>query len=193
DINNNYGGPLPNDPMDPDTGPNNQQNYPDNVTVLQSGGNTTIGFTLNSTPSRTFHIEFFDNPKAPALPAGQQYRGDTFVTTDASGNSPSGSSLTLGGLTNFIALTATDTTTGDTSELSAVGTFTATPAVSMSASLLDFGTFPVNQTSAPQTVTLTSVGSAPYQIRTFDSTSACSGAAVCVGGDFTCTLGCNTT
>jgi len=200
DINNNYGGPLPNDPMDPDTGPNNQQNYPDNVTVNQAGGNTTIGFTLNSLPNTTFHIEIFDNPSAPALPAGQQYRADTFLTTDASGNSPPGSSFTLGALTNFITLTATVckdgpascSSPGDTSEFSAVGTFTATPAVSMSASVLDFGTFPIGQTSAPQTVTLASVGTAPYQISAIGPT-ACSSAPVCVGGDFTCTVGCNTT
>jgi len=192
DINNNYGGPLPNDPMDPDSGPNNQQNYPGTVAVTQSGGNTTIGFTFNSTPSRTFHVEIFDNPSVPALPAAQQYRGDTFVTTDANGNAPPGSSFTLGGLTNFITLTATDTTTGDTSELSPVGTFVPVPAVSMSASSLDFGTLTIGQTSAPQTVTLTSTGSAPYHINAFDSQGTCYGGPVCVGGDFTCSFGCST-
>src|SRR5262249_51379459 len=58
DINNNYGGPLPNDindcspnpGSDCDGGPNNQQNYPDNVTVVAGPPGTTIGFTLKSTP-----------------------------------------------------------------------------------------------------------------------------------------------
>src|SRR5439155_6849755 len=123
-------------PPDSDGGPNNQQNYPDITAVNQAGGATTIGFNLYSTPSRTFHVEIFDHPAMPAHPAGKQYRADTFLSTDVNGYAPG--SFPLGSLPNYTTLPATDTTSGDTSEYSPVGTFTPTPAVSMSASSLDF-------------------------------------------------------
>jgi parallel beta-helix repeat protein len=197
DINNNYGGPLPNDPGDGDTGvPNNQQNYPTIDSVVQSGGNTIVSFTLDSAPSSNYHIEFFENP-AMGAPAGRTYLADTFIPTGAVPGPVSGS-LTITGLHNYISLTASVSTTagpgvvGDTSEFSPMGAFTGTPGVSLSSTALDFGSTPVGSSSSMQSVTVSSVGTAPYQINTFDSSSSCYGGPFCYGGGFTCSTTCST-
>ena len=110
-----------NDLDDVDTGPSGLQNFP-----VLSGAATnaatqiTITGSLNSTPSRTFRIEFFSNPAADAPSGhgeGQTYLGFVDVTTDAGGdiafvttvaaNVPVGASITA---------TATDLTTNETSE-----------------------------------------------------------------------------
>jgi len=72
------------------------------------GSDTTISFTMDSNPSTTFHVEIFDNPAAGA-PAGKTYRADTFITTNGSGLASG--SFTIGGLTDHISLTATNTAT----------------------------------------------------------------------------------
>ncbi|MGH3090634.1 MAG: Ig-like domain-containing protein [Rubrobacteraceae bacterium] len=79
--------PLPNDPQDPDTGPNNQQNYPVLTSASSSGGSTTVAGTLDSTPSRDFTLEFFSSPSCDASGngEGETFLGSTDVTTDAGG------------------------------------------------------------------------------------------------------------
>src|SRR5262245_48734040 len=53
-------GVTPNDPLDPDGGPNDLQNFPVlNATTLEPGGNRTVTGTLDSTPNTNFRIEFF--------------------------------------------------------------------------------------------------------------------------------------
>src|SRR5258706_7143622 len=196
DINNNYGGPLPNDAGDGDIGPNNQQNYPTIDSVVQSGGNTTVSFTLDSAPSSVYHIEIFENP-AMGAPAGRTYLADTFLPTGAVTGAVSGS-FTIGGLHNFISLTASVSTplapavVGDTSEFSPMGAFTGTPGASLSSASLDFGSIPVGSSSSAQSVTVSSVGTAPYKITSFDSSSTCSGGPFCYGGGFTCSTTCAT-
>ena len=56
--------PTPNDVQDPDTGNNNLQNFP----VITNISGTTITGTLNSTPSTTFVLDFYENnvPNAAA-------------------------------------------------------------------------------------------------------------------------------
>ena len=82
----NRDGVTPNDilPGDPDTGPNNLQNFPVLTSVSSSGGTTTINGTLNSTPNTTFRIEFFANDMLDPSGngEGQIFLGSTSVMTD---------------------------------------------------------------------------------------------------------------
>lgn len=67
------GGVTPNDPRDPDTGPNTLQNFP----VITSAGATAIKGTLNSRPRKTFTVQLFSSP-APNFPTGFG-EGETFI------------------------------------------------------------------------------------------------------------------
>ena len=79
-------GVTPNDPGDADIGPNDLQNYP----VLTGATPVSVAGTLNSTPDRTFTLEFFSNSECDPSGYGE---GETFqpttapatVTTDGSG------------------------------------------------------------------------------------------------------------
>jgi titin len=73
---------TPNDAADPDPGPNLLQNFP----VLTAATSTTVGGTLNSTPGRTFVLEFFAGGAAAGQ--GQTFLGSTTVTTDATTGTP---------------------------------------------------------------------------------------------------------
>src|SRR5215217_5514 len=136
-------GVTPNDPTDPDTGPNRLQNYPDITSAQTLGGGTSINGTLNSTPSRkvrrhhrtriirqTFIIQFFSSPEDPpnsgkndpsGYGEGKTFLGQIEVKTDRQGNaSPSPFSFGVNrDLSNqVITATATNKKTGDTSEFS---------------------------------------------------------------------------
>ena len=123
-------GPTPNDPGDPDTGPNNLQNYP--VITDARQGSTIIQFTLNSTPSTTFTIEFFSSATADpsAHGEGQTFIGSQVVMTNAIGNFTgtftSPTTITAG---QVIAATAIDPA-GNTSEFSNTRVVLAPTAVS---------------------------------------------------------------
>ena len=119
---------TPNDPKDPDTGPNRQQNYPLLSTATTVPTGTSIQGTLNSTPStrkqkKTFIIQFFSSPAADAPSGygeGQTYLGQVQVTTDRQGNTGTFGfapfqKVPVG---QFITATATNKKTGDTSEFS---------------------------------------------------------------------------
>jgi parallel beta-helix repeat protein len=111
-------GPTANDPGDPDTGPNYLQNKP----VLSSAkkgaaGTTTVKGTLNSTPGKNFQVQFFSNPEGGD--EGKTLLGSTTVSTDGSGNVSLTFSTTKAiSLGQNITATATNTSTGDTSEFS---------------------------------------------------------------------------
>jgi hypothetical protein len=117
-------------------GPNNLQNYPVLTTVTSNGTTTHIVGSLNSLPGTTFLIQFFTNPTADPSGHGQGQSGfgSTEVTTDGSGNAsidlqlaeffPSGA---------FLSATATNLTTGDTSEFA--GDIPQSPAFQFSSAL----------------------------------------------------------
>jgi len=80
-------GVTPNDPLDPDTGPNLLQNFP-LLTAVQFGGDTvTLKGTLESTRTTTFLLEFFGNRECDAsgFGEGEIPLGRAEVTTDANG------------------------------------------------------------------------------------------------------------
>ncbi len=109
-------GVTPNDLGDADTGSNNLQNYP----VLTSVSSNTVRGILNSTPNSNFRVEFFANTSYNSAGAGQ---GETFlgfqdVTTDSAGNANINFPYTPVTGKPFLAATATNKITGDTSEFS---------------------------------------------------------------------------
>jgi len=75
---------TPNDPGDADSGPNNLQNFPVLTSAVTSSG-TTIRGTLNSTPNRTFTVQFFSNPSGNE---GRTFISAMSVTTNGKGNAP---------------------------------------------------------------------------------------------------------
>jgi hypothetical protein len=77
-------GGLPNDPGDADTGANGLQNKPVITSAKSTSTKTTVKGKLNSTPAKTFKIQFFSNPKG--TDEGKKFIGQKNVTTGASGN-----------------------------------------------------------------------------------------------------------
>ncbi len=121
------GGFTANDPGDADTGPNGLQNFPELSLATKTGKKTTIEGTLNSTASTTFTIQFFSSPEADqtnpcCLAEGQKLIGQISVTTDANGdvNGSDGFTATTPVVPagQIVTATATNETTGDTSEFS---------------------------------------------------------------------------
>jgi len=114
-------GVTANDLKDPDSGPNQLQNYP----VLTSANSAAvIQGSLNSMASKTYRIDFFSSPAADAsgFGEGQTWIGAVNVTTDTNGNATFNpdfpGTLTVG---SVVTTTATGTGTGasGTSEFSA--------------------------------------------------------------------------
>ncbi len=81
-------GVTPNDAGDPDTGPDNLQNFPVPETISFSTGSVTIAGSLNSEASKTCTIQFFVSKAANSTDygEGQNYLGSQSVTTGADGN-----------------------------------------------------------------------------------------------------------
>jgi hypothetical protein len=127
-----YGGdptyPSPNDPGDTDIGPNGRQNFPVIQSVYYSGANLIVEGNLNSTPSRSFHVEIFLNPASVPGAFDNLYgygEGHTLIhtmtlTTDINGDAPFLLSIPKGSSVagDYISSTATDLTTNNTSEFS---------------------------------------------------------------------------
>ena len=115
-----FNGVTANDIGDADTGANNLQNYPVITNAVGSGSSTIVSGKLNSTASRTFLIDVYRNTGADpsGYGEGQVYVGSVTASTSGGGNTTF--SLTASG--NFagqnFSATATDQTTGDTSEFS---------------------------------------------------------------------------
>ena len=114
-----------NDADDPDSGPNDLQNFPEvgNV-IVDSGGSATVELFLDSTASTSFEVELYTTTSVTSCDGSGNGEGEAPVTTatvntNASGDG--GSKLT--GITGiapgqFVTATATSPD-GDTSEFSA--------------------------------------------------------------------------
>jgi CSLREA domain-containing protein len=115
-------GVTANDAGDGDSGTNNLQNYPVPTFAGLTGSTLFLQGTLNSTPSRSFRIEFFmsDAPDPSGYGEGQKYIGSQTQSTDGAGNLSFFLNGTVPGVATrkVITMTATDTVTGDTSEFS---------------------------------------------------------------------------
>jgi len=114
-------GVTPNDPDDPDTGPNDLQNFPVITSVFtdSSTSSTTVQGTLNSTPNSSFTVDvFYSTVCTTTSRQGVAFAGTGSVSTDDSGDGsfslvfptavPSGT---------YVTATATDAS-GSTSEFS---------------------------------------------------------------------------
>jgi len=110
-------GNTANDPGDIDSGPNGLQNKPALTSAKNSSTKTTIAGRINSTPGKTFKVQFFSSPSG--TDEGKTFIGQKSVTTDGSGIATftfSPASKVPAGRT--ITATATDPA-GNTSEFSA--------------------------------------------------------------------------
>jgi hypothetical protein len=105
-------------------GPNHFQNFP----VLTAAHCGAAAGTLSSTPNTTFRIEFFGNAQADpsGYGEGQTFLGSACVTTDAAGNASFTADLPdLLSDEPLVSATATNLSTGDTSEFSQTITIAA--------------------------------------------------------------------
>ena len=112
---------TPNHPGGAVPGPEDLQNFPVITNASVALGSTTISGTLNSSASRGFLVDIYRNtsPDPSGYGEGQVYVGRANLTTDGSGNGSF--SLTAAGnfAGQYFSVTATDATTGDTSEFGA--------------------------------------------------------------------------
>ena len=109
-----------NDEFDPDTGPNELQNFPVISHAIQKDMSMKIHGLLVSLPSTTFRLEFFSSNSCDpsGYGEGQTFLGSINVTTNADGNSSFRASLPISLLPGtFLTATATDSA-GNTSEFS---------------------------------------------------------------------------
>lgn len=119
-------GLTPNDTMDPDTGSNNVQNFPDISSVVLNSGNLDINLLVDSTVTHSAYdliVEFFIADAASQ--EGHTFLGSSLYHAASAGNSvlvsvPAGTA----GIGTDIVATATDAN-GNTSEFSAPVTVAA--------------------------------------------------------------------
>ena len=163
-------------------GPNDLQNYPV-FSVAQDGSMTYATGTLASVPDTTFTLDFYANSQTDpsGYGEGETWLGSISVTTNDSGNatfSTFNGTLLLGApfaaldadFTNALAsgdsitATATNTTTGDTSEFSAAVPYLTTTSLADSANPSNYGQ-PVTLTA---TVATSVAGVVPTGTVTFE-------------------------
>jgi hypothetical protein len=174
-------GVTPNDPGDPDTGPDGLQNYAVIASAVTTGGTSWIEGSLNSTPSTSFALHFYSNTSADpsGFGEGETFLGTINVNTDASGNATfirSGAPLTTG---SFI--TATATGPSGTSEFSAVNNVAPAPTIHFSSA-----TYTTTEAAGVATITVTRegdlAGTSTVDYSTADGTAT-------AGSDYTFTSG----
>lgn len=116
-------GVTPNQASNPSPGPNNLQNFPMLASAISSKGGTRVNGNLQSTPNTTFTLDFYASATADpsGFGQGQRYLVSMKVTTDpitgtVSFSAPLSALTTVG---EVVSATATNMSTGDTSEFSA--------------------------------------------------------------------------
>ncbi len=121
-----------NDPTDADTGANGLQNFPVLTAAELIAGNAVVMGNLTSTPNTSFRLDFFSNTALDGSGhgEGQTPLGFVIVNTNDSGTVTFTASLGNAALGELITATATQLTTGDTSEFSS-GVAIATPQISL--------------------------------------------------------------
>jgi hypothetical protein len=101
-------------------GPNDLQNYPVITNVYTSGASTVVSGTFNSTATRGFLIDCYRNvtPDPSGYGDGRFYAGSVAITTAADGDATFFLVTSGSYAGQYFSCTATDGTTGDTSEFS---------------------------------------------------------------------------
>jgi CSLREA domain-containing protein len=120
-----------NDAEDPDTGPNRKQNWPYVTKVLAGNSGTKIKGTIISTPNTDYLIQFFRNPTCNTpggYGEGRKFVGEVLVHQGPLQNAlftlNTSKVLKVG---EFVTATATNQSTGDTSEFSKCKVVKAAP------------------------------------------------------------------
>ncbi len=111
-----------NDPGDPDLGPNSLQNFPELSGAQANSVDTTVQGTLDSDgPGDTYRVELFSNAicDLSGNGEGRTFLGTTEQVADGTGDLSFDAVVAPAGTTELITATATNLTTGDTSEFSA--------------------------------------------------------------------------
>jgi hypothetical protein len=113
-------GVTANDKKDKDTGANNLQNFPKLTSARTTVSGTTINGRLNSRPRKTFTIQFFSSTTADSsgFGEGKTFLGQKEVRTNRFGKRTFTFSAVLPPGENVVTATATNKSTGDTSEFS---------------------------------------------------------------------------
>jgi hypothetical protein len=116
-----------NDACDPDSGPNDIQNYPVLASATQSGPNTAVTGTLNSAAATTFTLDFYATPSCDTQGNGEgkTYLGSTAVTTEGSCNGSF--SVTLPAYASGVVTATATNPAGATSEFSSCRTVGPSP------------------------------------------------------------------
>jgi hypothetical protein len=106
--------------IDLNNGGNNDQTAPSIHSVTTDGGSTTIGGALDSTASTTFRIELFSSPTCDpsSFGEGRTFLGSVDATTDGAGHAAFSTSVPAVAASQAVTATATNQSTGDTSEFS---------------------------------------------------------------------------
>ncbi len=156
-----------NDPQDPDAGPNDLQNYPVLTLAVTGSGTTVVQGTLNSTPTRSFTLEFFSGLACDASGngEGQTPIGSRSISTGAGGIAPFSLVMPVPTVIgHFITATATDAQ-GNTSEFSRCRVL-ASNAFSITGRALDNNSLPLPNTliqlSGGQSTLATTDGNGNY-------------------------------
>ncbi|QBB69424.1 hypothetical protein ELE36_02990 [Pseudolysobacter antarcticus] len=112
-------GPLPNDTLDVDHGPNEGQNYPVVTLATQLANAVSVQGQLSSLRNANFRIEYFLSATCDITGMGQaeQFLGSSNVLTDVNGIAAISASLPSNPVSGFITTTATSAD-GNTSEFS---------------------------------------------------------------------------
>lgn|GEM_PF-2901146 len=135
-----------NDAGDADPGPNDSQNFPVISTAVVTSGTLTINGSLNSTPDKTFKLDFYANQDCndSGYGEGQTYLGSlTNVTTDAGTGDATWvfTGVFPPGAGSIITATATNDG-GSTSEFSQCFTADVPPAPDVSVALTSASSVP---------------------------------------------------
>jgi hypothetical protein len=118
--NENTAGVSGNDVRDPDIGANDLQNYPVITLATTHTGTTFLTGTFNSTPNSNFILDFYSNTSGDVsgYGEGENYLGSQNLSTDANGNADFSYTASSNLSGRFCSVTATNLTTGNTSEFS---------------------------------------------------------------------------
>ncbi len=141
----NQGVPLP-PQTNPSQGPNHLQNAPVLTSAqLACSGQVTVTFSLQSSPSTQYTVQFYKNStnrnlQTPSITEGEAALGSQTIMTNTAGSFSGSYTFTPTNTvlpTDFISATATNSSTSDTSEFSTnVSIASSGPTVTITASSL---------------------------------------------------------